>query len=220
MAEQLPLPLPTKSALGRDNFFVSEANQMAVAALEATDTWQGKKLVLCGPAASGKTHLAHVWATENAAKIIPASTLATQDIAARATGPLVVEDIDRASPADETPLFHLHNLMHAEGHPLLLTTTTPPAKMATQLPDLKSRLTGATMVMLDPPDDVLLAVVLMKLFADRQINLPAGLLDYVVPRIGRSFAQARHFVDEIDARALSERRPIGKRLAGDILGNS
>ncbi len=220
MARQLPLPLPTKSALGRDNFFVSEANQMAVAALEATQTWSNGKLMLCGPAASGKTHLAHVWAGENNAQIIGAQTLATQDIATIATTALVVEDVDRAQPQDETPLFHLHNLMLAEGHALLMTTTTPPAQMATRLPDLKSRLTGTTLVALDPPDDALLAVVLMKMFADRQINLPAGLLDYVVPRITRSFAEARRFVDEMDARALSEARPIGKRLAGDILGGT
>lgn len=223
MAEQLPLPLPTKSALGRDNFFVSQANQMAVAALEVTDTWPGRKLVLCGPAASGKTHLAHVWvkdnSNENNAQIVNANTLATQDIAALATGPMVVEDIDRAAPEDETPLFHLHNLLLAEGHALLMTTTTPPAQMATQLPDLKSRLTGTTLVTLEPPDDALLAVVLMKMFADRQINLPSGLLDYVVPRMERSFAQARQFVDAMDARALSEGRPIGKRLAADILGS-
>jgi chromosomal replication initiation ATPase DnaA len=220
MAEQLPLPLPTKSALGRDNFFVSEANQMAVASLEVTDTWPNKKLMLCGPAASGKTHLAHVWAGENAAHITSAQGLAAQDIAGLARSALVVEDVDRADPQDETPLFHLHNLMLAEGHALLMTTTTPPAQMATQLPDLKSRLTGTTLVALDPPDDALLAVVLMKMFADRQINLPAGLLDYVVPRITRSFAEARRFVDQIDARALAENRPIGKRLAGDILGGT
>ena len=217
MAKQLAFELGSKPALGRDDFFVSEANQMAVATLERVDSWPNGKLILCGPAASGKTHLAHVWASESGARIISAQGLAAREIAEEATGPLVVEDVDDLSRADEDALFHLHNLMLAEGHPLLMTMAAPPAQLRIQLPDLMSRLQGTTLVALDLPDDPLLGVVLMKMFADRQISLPPGLLDYILPRIERSFSAARAFVDEMDARALSEGKPIGKRLAGEIL---
>lgn len=217
MAEQLSFSLPTKPALGRDNFFVSEANQLAVTTLENPSLWPDGKLILCGAAASGKTHLTHVWAGEVGAQIISAETLAARDIAAEGQGPLAVENIDHMRGEDEVALFHLHNVMLAAGHPLLMTSAAPPALLDIALPDLLSRLQGTSLVGLDPPDDALLAVVLLKMFADRQINLPAGLLDYVLPRIPRSFAAARDFVEALDARALSERKPIGKRLAGDIL---
>jgi chromosomal replication initiation ATPase DnaA len=217
MAEQLSFSLPTKAALGRDNFFVSDANQLAVTTLENAAQWPDGKLILCGPAASGKTHLAHVWAGEAGAAIIPAAGLYECDIADRAQGPLVVENIDQMRAKDEVALFHLHNLMLSQRHPLLMTTAAPPARLQIKLPDLLSRLQGTSLVALDPPDDALLAVVLLKMFSDRQINLPAGLLDYVLPRLPRSFAAARDFVEALDARALAERKPIGKRLAGDIL---
>ncbi|MEM9582567.1 MAG: DnaA/Hda family protein [Pseudomonadota bacterium] len=217
MAKQLAFPLSAKPALGRDNFFVSDANALAVTALERIDTWPNGKLILAGPRASGKTHLAHVWAGESAARILPAAGLAECDIPSEAEGPLAVENIDAMSQQDETALFHLHNLMLAEGHPLLMTTATPPAAMTLRLPDLRSRLEATSVVALDAPDDVLLGAVLVKLFSDRQINLPNGLLDYVLPRIERSFAAAHAFVDALDARALSEGKPIGKRLAGEIL---
>ncbi len=217
MAEQLSFPLSAKPALGRDNFFVSEANQLAVVALERVDTWPNGKLILSGPRASGKTHLAHVWSMETGARIIAARDLAGRDIAAEVDGPLAVEDIDLMTAEDETALFHLHNLMLAEGHALLMTTTTEPSAMGLALPDLVSRLQGTTLVALDAPDDALLGAVLVKLFSDRQINLPNGLLDYVLPRVERSFAAARHFVEALDARAMREGKPIGKRLAGDIL---
>ncbi|MCY4181179.1 MAG: DnaA/Hda family protein, partial [Litoreibacter sp.] len=220
MPEQLAFPLPTKTALGRENFFVSEANQLAVATLEDASMWPNGKLILCGPPASGKTHLAHVWAGEAGARIISGKGLAARDIAQEAQVPLVVEDIDQLTPKDETPLFHLHNLMLAEGHPLLMTTTRPPGQLGIVLPDLMSRLQGTTLVALDAPDDALLSVVLTKMFADRQINLPGGLLDYILPRIERSFAAARRFVEEMDRRALSEGKPIGKRLAGEILNRA
>lgn len=217
MAQQLSFPLSAKPALGRDNFFVSDANQLAVTTLERTDRWPDGKLILCGPPASGKTHLAHVWAGETGAEIIAAKGLSEMDIAARASGPRVVEDIDQMRDVDETALFHLHNLMLSAGHPLLMTTSGTPAALRIGLPDLMSRLQGTTLVALEPPDDALLAVVMLKMFADRQINLPSGLLDYVLPRIERSFAAARDFVEALDARAMAEGRPIGKRLAGEIL---
>lgn len=217
MVRQLAFELGSKPALGRDDFFVSEANQMAVATLERVDSWPNGKLILCGPAASGKTHLAHVWASESGARILPAKSLVARKIDAEVNGPLVIEDVDDMSRADEDALFHLHNLMLAEGHPLLFTMAAPPAQLSVELPDLLSRLQGTTLVTLDPPDDALLGVVLMKMFADRQISLPPGVLDYILPRIERSFAAVRAFVDEMDARALSEGKPIGKRLAGEIL---
>ncbi len=217
MGKQLAFPLNTKVALGRDDFFVSAANELAVATLEDNAAWPDGKLILMGPAASGKTHLAHVWAGEVGAQIISAHGLAACDIPQSAAGPLVVEDIDTLEARDETALFHLHNLMLAEGHALLMTSVTAPTALKIKLPDLASRVQGTSLVRLEAPDDALLAVVLMKMFADRQINVPAGLLDYVLPRIERSFAAARSFVDELDARALQEGRAIGKKLAGDIL---
>ncbi|MEM7470764.1 MAG: DnaA/Hda family protein [Pseudomonadota bacterium] len=217
MPEQLAFPLPIKTALGRDNFFVSAANQLAVATLEDAALWPNGKLILCGPVASGKTHLACVWAGEAGARIVAATALPTLDLGQGALGPLVVEDIDQLAASEETTLFHLHNLMLAEGRPLLMTTTRPPGQLDIALPDLMSRLQGTALVTLDAPDDALLSVVLCKLFADRQITISGGLLDYILPRLERSFAAARAFVDEMDRRALSEGKPIGKRLAGEIL---
>ena len=219
MAQQLAFSLSTRPALGRDDFFISDANEMALATLEVTETWPNGKLVLAGPLASGKTHLAHVWAGEVEARIIPAKGLSDRDVPTEAQGPLVIEDIDDMSAEDEVALFHLHNLMLAEGKPLLMTTSTVPVQMNIALPDLLSRLQGTSLVALDAPDDALLAVVLLKMFADRQINLPTELLSYVLPRIERSFAAARHFVEVMDARALAEGKPIGKRLAREILSS-
>ena len=72
MSEQLSFRLPIKVARERDSFFVSEANQQAVALLENAANWPQGKLILLGPKACGKTHLLEIWATEqNAQKIDP-----------------------------------------------------------------------------------------------------------------------------------------------------
>ncbi|SDW21089.1 AAA family ATPase [Litoreibacter albidus] len=217
MSEQLAFSLPAKEALGRENYFVSGANALAVAAVENWADWPLSKLVLVGPSGSGKTHLAMVWAQETEAAVVSADAL--DDPSALAHGPLVVEDLDRiaGSRADETQLFHLHNLMQQGGYPLLITSALAPARMTFVLPDLRSRMEGTSLAALEALDDALLMALVMKMFSDRQIAIKPDLLNYVMPRLPRSFEAVRGFVMKMDARALAEKRPIGKGLARDVL---
>ena len=70
---------------------------------------------------------------------------------------------------------------------------------------------------LDGPDDALLSAVLVKLFADRQIAVPANLIPYLISRMPRSIGAARALVATLDTRALAAGRPITRALAGEIL---
>jgi len=72
-------------------------------------------------------------------------------------------------------------------------------------------------VRIEPPDDALLSAVLVKLFADRQIAVPAALIPWLVTRMDRSLATARQLVAALDARALSENRAITRSLAAEVL---
>jgi len=222
MAEQLPLPLPAKPAMGREDFFVSEANDLAVRTLEDWQNWPLNKLVLIGEAGAGKTHLAHVWAEEAGARILSATALTEAEADALSIGPLVIEDLPelKGRPVQQRALFHIHNLMAEKALPLLMTSDIAPNHLDLELKDLQSRLAGTSVVEISQPDEVLLQVILMKLFGDRQINPAAGFFDYVLPRLPRSFAAARAFVEEMDRRALAEDRAIGPRLAGEVLVTS
>jgi len=217
---QLTFELPARPALGRGDFFVSDANRLAAFAIEGWRAWPGGKLVLTGPEGAGKTHLAHVWAAEAAARLHPAQGLATADIPTLAQGPVAIEDADRRlSDADEAAFFHLHNLALAEGHALLVTATRPPGRWPLALADLKSRMQGCTVATLEPPDDALLAAVLVKLFADRQLAVAPALIGYLAKRIDRSFAAAGRIVAALDRAALAEARPITRALAARVLDN-
>ena len=219
MAQQLRFDLPARQALGREDFFVSPANATAVAMIEGWQEWPARKLFVVGPAGSGKTHLAHVWASLAGARIVAAGELDKTDIPALATGSVAVEDVQEVSrkPSAEEALFHLHNLTLAEGHSLLLSADAPPHHLNLDLPDLKSRMQGTPLVALDPPDDNLLAAVLTKLFADRQIAPSPETVPYLVPRMPRSFEAARTLVERLDDLSLDTGRSINRTLARQAL---
>ena len=219
MAEQLNLTLPVRTALGRDDFFVSPANAMALGLVDMWPDWPGGKLVLSGPAGSGKTHLTHVWAGISHARIVPATSLPDQDIPALASGPVAVEDVHliAGDKAAQDALFHLHNLVLAERHTLLLTGAGEPKHWGLTLPDLMSRMQGTTVAALDQPDDTLLTVVMAKMFNDRQLTPPPDTLPFLIKNMDRSFEVARDLVERLDTLSLSEKRPITRALARRVL---
>ena len=221
-AAQLVLDLPARPALGREDFFVSPANRLALAQVDSWPDWPGRRLAVSGPKGSGKTHLAHVWAARAGARILPVADLPGLDIAAlREDAALVIEDGDGIAAmagrdVAEQALFHLCNLLGVQGS-LMLTGFRAPAHWDIALPDLASRLGAAPVARLEPPDDALLAAVLVKLFADRQLRVGPDLVRYLASRMDRSLAAAKVLVARLDRAGLARHRPVTVRLASEIL---
>jgi chromosomal replication initiation ATPase DnaA len=223
---QLILDLPARPALGRSDFYVSPANRLALAQIDTWPRWPSGRLVIAGPAASGKTHLVHVWAVRAQARIVPAASLPGLDPGAvPGDAALAVEDADclsglgaAARKAEET-LFHLCNLLTAGGGALLLTGRDAPSRWTLRLPDLASRLRAAPVATLEPPDDALLAAVLVKLFADRGIGVAPEVIRYLAARMERSFTAAEDVVARLDRAGLARGRAIGLRLAAEVLAS-
>ncbi|UWQ90252.1 DnaA/Hda family protein [Aliisedimentitalea scapharcae] len=219
MAQQLSFDLPAIPALGREDFFVAPSNAMAVAMIDAGTNWPGGKLVLTGPAGAGKTHLTHAWSTQTRARIISARDLTDDMVPDLARAPVAVEDVPDIAqdPAAQTALFHLHNLVLANGQALMLTGRPAPNLWHLSLPDLQSRMQAAAHVTIEAPDDSLLAVVLAKLFSDRQILPRPDVIPYLVHHMDRSFQAAVDIVDKLDRLSLAESRTLSRALAIRLL---
>ena len=176
-------------------------------------------MILVGPAGSGKTHLAHIWADLTGAAVFDAADIARANLAALPpVSAIAIENAERlgGNSAGQEALFHLHNLVLPAGR-LLMTAASPPRDWGLTLPDLTSRMQAAMLTRLDPPDDALLSAVLIKLFADRQIAVPPTLIPYLLHRMNRSIASARDLVARLDAHALALGRPISRALAAELL---
>jgi chromosomal replication initiation ATPase DnaA len=212
---QLAFDLPGRDAMTRADFFQAPSNARALQAVNDWRNWPGSKLLLVGPAGSGKSHLAQIWAAETGAVVLPAAGLAAVDIVDLSGRPVVVEDAQDLGPA-EAQLFHLHNIL-TPGGALLLTARTPPRDWGLALPDLLSRMQAIAIAQLDLPDDGLLSAVLIKLFADRQLAVPPNLIPYLVSRMPRSIGAARALVAALDARALAAGRSVSRTLAAEVL---
>lgn len=192
--EQPALPLVYRPRLGEQDFIVSDSNRDAVQWLADPRRWPMPRCLLIGPPASGKSHLAAVFAARQPASII--------------------DDADAIG--DGEALFHAWNAASLE-RPLLLSATRLPRLWAHRLPDFASRLAATPQVRLADPDDALIAAVLAKGFADRGLRVGDDVIAWLVLRIERSFAAARDVVARLDALALAERRDITVPLARALL---
>lgn len=215
-AKQLAFELPHRAALGLEDFLVSDSNAAAVALIDRWPDWPVGAAVIAGPAGSGKSHLANVWRLKSGAEIVAARDCATAHVPALAgKGALVVEDI--AALEDEQALFHLLNLVREERLAMLLTSDTAPGALTVALPDLRSRLKALPFAAIAAPDDALLRVLIVKLFADRQIAVEPPIIDYLLMRMERSMDDARRLVAEVDRQSLMAKRAVTRAIAAAAL---
>lgn len=222
ISPQIPLDFGVRPAQSRMDFLVAPSNLEAVSWIDRWPDWPGPVLVLEGPPACGKTHLAQVWADRTGAtwcSKTDGEPAVHADALTAKTGPLVIDPLDPwiGDRGLETALFHLYNVLKEQGRTALFTLRTPPSGLPFALPDLASRLRAAPLASIRAPDDTLLAAVLVKLFSDRQIPVGQDVLGYILPRMERSFAAARSLVESADRKALSEKRPVSVPLIRAVL---
>jgi len=218
---QLPLDFAHRPALGGDDFLVAAPNAEAVAWLDRWPDWPAPALVIHGAPGCGKSHLCQVFLGASGGRAVSLEALraASPPQLAGDAPALVLDGIEAGLAAGlELQLFHLYNFVAESRRHLLITAAAAPARWDVQLPDLRSRLNAAVACAIGPPDDRLIAAVLVKLFADRQLKIDDGVIAFLMTRMERSFDAARRLVAALDAAALAERRNITVPLAREVLG--
>ncbi|QQR35023.1 hypothetical protein JI749_11615 [Devosia oryziradicis] len=212
---QLTLELGHTPAQGEADFLVGEGNALAHGRIMAFPHWPDPVTLVTGPAKSGKSHLARIFADRSGARfagIDDLEFLATEG----GTLPVIVEDVDRLD-YDEAGLFHLLNQSMRQQRPLLLTAREDVANWPLATDDVRSRVRRATAYALELTDDIQLSQMFVKLFGDRQIRVDPKIIGYLVARMERSAEEVVTLADLMDRLALAKGTAITRSIAADAL---
>jgi chromosomal replication initiation ATPase DnaA len=215
--EQFVFDLPYRTSLTRDDFIAAAANAGALGWIDRWPDWHAPALALFGPAGAGKSHLARIWLDRAGARDIAPEVLGNAALpsllgAARA---VLIDGADRAA---EEPLLHLFNMVAERGGHVLVVAREPPGRWGIALPDLRSRLLAVPAIGVAPPDEELIATLLIKLFADRRLPVSRDVANFLARRLERSFVAAQDAVTRLDRASLADRRRITVPLARRVLG--
>lgn len=210
---QLPLPLAVAASSARADLVEDASNAEALAWLDRPGDWPLGRLALHGEPGVGKSHMLRAAAALRGWRLLPGAALTE----ALALAPAPGTALDEADAAPEAALFHLINRAAETGAPLLLAARTPPARWPVRLPDLASRLKATLAVGIGAPTDALLAALLAKHLADRQLRVGAEVQAFLLARLPREAAAVAGAVAALDAAALAAGAPITRPFARQVL---
>jgi len=207
LPRQLALPLGLAPSHALADFLGDDTNAEARAWLDRPGDWPNGRLLLWGPAGVGKTHLLRATAARHGWRVLEGCALRGLP----EPGPAALDDADCAP--EDAALFHLMNLCMERRDPLLLAAREPPARWRIALPDLASRLRATTTVEIRAPGDDLLAALLGKLLADRQLGVTPEVQAWLLARLPRDPATLAEAVARLDQAGLAARQRVTRPLA-------
>lgn len=192
---QMALPLGWPADERQEDFIVGDSNSRAVRHLDHWGTWPVMATVLTGPRKSGRSLLGRLFARKSGGRIF-----------------------DEADQRPEEDLFHAWNAAQESRKPLLIIADAAPPAWAVRLPDLRTRLAATPIVTVGDPDDDVTAGLFEKLLIQRNLQVPPGLIQYIMPRIDRTHVGIIQAVDALDEVALARRVRLSVKLAREMFG--
>jgi len=189
---------------------------------------RGAAIYLQGGEGVGKTHLALATcaaaeASGRRAAYLPLQAArgrmadALQMLEGNALAALDCLDAIAGDRVDEIALFDFHNRARSGGIALLYTARIAPAQLPLTLPDLRSRLSQCTRIMLDPLDDAGRREVLRERAQRRGLAVDEAAYDWLLRRVGRDLAGLTSLLDRLDRASLAAKRRITVPFLRELL---
>ena len=214
--KQLLLELTNDISFNEKDYFVSRCNKDAYNLIQKWPNWKDFALLIYGAKGSGKSHLANIWAKISKAKILNGNLLSLRDIEeSKHYKSFVLENYDKIK-VEEIFLEFFNNVKKRDSS-MLMVGLKPPKGVDFLTKDLESRIRSLYSVEIGLPDDILLRTLLLKKFSDRQVKIEKTVIDFIIPRIDRSFDAVVDIVNKIDKYSLRESRKITIPLVKTVI---
>ena len=152
--------------------------------------------LITGAKSSGKTHLAHIWNTQNGGKFLSEGERYNG-------GDIVIENIENVN---QNWLFEIYNAVQNNGCKILLTANNKDFRIDT--PDLKSRILSMPHYHIKQADDELLRQIIFKEFTNRQLQISNDIVEYLMKNLARDINSVIMAVEKIDRQSFEENTKI------------
>ena len=219
-SKQLYFDMPKKTALGIEDYIITESNNFAFDLISRMIKGEINQGVISGPSFSGKTHLSKIliknigineslYIDRDYKKII--ERVGSSNL-------IVIENIDKLiEDRSEEDLFHIINFTKESDKKLLMTSGKSISNIEFKLEDLKSRLNAVIEAKIMQPDDELMKLVLIKIFNDKQLLINPNVIDFLRSRLERSYKSINDFIEKIDKFSLERGKKITIALINDLI---
>lgn len=225
-ARQLPLALRYPPDQRLDTYI--GAPEGGIAQLRELALRSGDAVYLQGADGVGKTHLALATCAAAEASGCRAAYLplqaargrlsdALQALEGNALAALDGLDAIAGDRADEVALFDFHNRARSAGIALLYTAQATPGQLPLVLPDLRSRLSQCTRIVLAALDDAGRCEVLRERAQRRGLAMDDAAYDWLLRRVGRDLAGLTALLDRLDRASLAAKRRITVPFLREVL---
>lgn len=207
--QQLALSVQLRESASFESFFCG-SNAAAVAALRAP---QGT-LLLFGANGSGRTHLLQAATRAQRGQYVPLIEFAAHGAESleglEHPALLCLDDVDAVSAQRDwaLALLRLLDARHTQGKTTVLSSVTPPDRMALALPDLQTRLMRSAILGLKPLDDAERTQLLRERAQARGLELPPESSRWLLTHCARDTGSLLAALETLDRASLSAQRRL------------
>jgi chromosomal replication initiation ATPase DnaA len=218
MKDQIVFKFPDKSFYYEEDFCVGENNYEAYKLIKEWPNWSFKGINIYGPKKSGKSYLTKIFSDKTNSKIFDGRNVNKDHLDLILNQKVLI--IDNIELFNEEVFFQtILNDFISKNKFIYLTSNKLAGSISFKLRDLISRLNSLVAVAITNPSDDLFYQILTKMLSDKQINITAKEINFILKNIERSYDAASKFVKSLDELSLLYKKKINTKIINQALAN-
>ena len=218
MKDQIVFKFPDKSFYYEEDFCVGENNYEAYKLIKEWPNWSFKGINIYGPKKSGKSYLTKIFSDKTNSKIFDGRNVNKDHLDLILNQKvLIIDNVELFN--DEVFFQTILNDFISKNKFIYLTSNKLAGSISFKLKDLISRLNSLVAVAITNPSDDLFYQILTKMLSDKQINITAKEINFILKNIERSYDAASKFVQNLDELSLLYKKKINTKIINKALAN-